>query len=281
MLEFDSAGKVPSATGAAGIRRRLVGREHGIFVDHKDIVWLTGNADNDADFEVHADGKFVLEIGKIGPSGGSNDTTLLGEAADMEVDPATNEVYVADGYDNRRVIVFDADTGAYKRHWGAYGKPADDAETPKYDPAAPVAQHSAIRCTASGIQGRLRLRVRSPQQSRAGVQEGRHLRHRVVRKSTLGNGSTWDLNFWPDANQSYLLNIDGENNVMRILNRADGKVVGSLGRSRPLRRPVPLGACRRRQFEGQRLYRRSRQREPGPEVQAGHRAVSKDPWAWL
>jgi DNA-binding beta-propeller fold protein YncE len=38
----------------------------------------------------------------------------------------TNEVFVADGYGNRRVIVFDADTGAYKRHWGAYGNKPDD-----------------------------------------------------------------------------------------------------------------------------------------------------------
>ena len=32
-----------------------------------------------------------------------------------------------DGYGNRRVIVFDAETGAYKRHWGAYGNKPDDA----------------------------------------------------------------------------------------------------------------------------------------------------------
>ncbi len=50
-------------------------------------------------------------------------------------------------------------------------------------------------------------------------------------KPTLGNGAVWDLVLWPDAKQSYLLNIDGENNVMRILNRTDGKVVGTVGRA--------------------------------------------------
>ena len=49
----------------------------------------------------------------------------LGRPADLEVDEAANELYVADGYGNRRVIVFDAETGAYKRHWGAYGKQAE------------------------------------------------------------------------------------------------------------------------------------------------------------
>ena len=39
---------------------------------------------------------------------------------------ATNEVFVADGYGNRRVVVYDSETGAYKRHWGAYGNKPDD-----------------------------------------------------------------------------------------------------------------------------------------------------------
>jgi hypothetical protein len=51
-------------------------------------------------------------------------------------EPGANEVYISDGYGNRRVIVFDEDTGKYKRHWGAYGeKPTDDKVQP-YDPAA-------------------------------------------------------------------------------------------------------------------------------------------------
>ena len=85
------------------------------------------------------DGKFVLQIGKPGPQTSSTDTTRLGRPADMVVDPAANEVYVADGYGNRRVIVFDADTGAYKRHWGAYGKPPTDDKTAALRPgrAAP------------------------------------------------------------------------------------------------------------------------------------------------
>ena len=62
-----------------------------------------------------------MQIGKIAPSKGSNDTTQLGKPAETAIDKEANEIYVADGYGNRRVIVFDATTGAYKRHWGAYG----------------------------------------------------------------------------------------------------------------------------------------------------------------
>src|SRR5205085_10031278 len=72
------------------------------------------------------EGKFLLQIGHKRKNGGSNDTENVGGAANMIVDPATNEIYVADGYVNHRVIVFDAATGAYKRHWGAYGNRPDD-----------------------------------------------------------------------------------------------------------------------------------------------------------
>src|SRR2546428_305156 len=68
-----------------------------------------------------------------GRTNGSNDTTLLGAPSGIDFDPAANEVYIADGYHvNQRVSVFDADTGAYKRHWGRYGlKPDDSFETGK------------------------------------------------------------------------------------------------------------------------------------------------------
>ena len=67
-------------------------------------------------------GKFLLQIGKAGETGGNDSTTGLNRPAAIAVDSAANEVYVADGVANRRVVVFDATTGAYKRHWGAYGQ---------------------------------------------------------------------------------------------------------------------------------------------------------------
>ena len=235
VMEFDSDGNLLRHWGGPGMPGvEWVGREHGIVVDHKGFVWLSGNADNDsALLKFTRDGKFVLAIGKIAPSGGSNDTTLLGKPADMDVDAAANEIYVADGYGNRRVIVFDTETGAYKRHWGAYGKKPDDAKTPKYDPAAPVAQQfgNPVHCVKVSKDGFVYVCDRTNNRIQVFKKDGTFVTEWFFEKSTLGAGSTWGLNFWPDANQSYLLNIDGENNVMRILNRADGKVVSSVGRS--------------------------------------------------
>ena len=79
-------------------------------------------------------GKFLMQIGKPNMSKGSNDVDNLKLPAKTLVDPKTNELYVADGYGNRRVIVFDADTGKYKRHWGAYGHKPDDTQLPPYNP---------------------------------------------------------------------------------------------------------------------------------------------------
>ncbi len=88
-----------------------------------------------------ADGEFLLQIGRAEQSGGSNDTENLGRPAAIKVDSAASEVYVADGYGNRRVIVFDSETGAYKRHWGAYGDRPQDAPLPPYDPDVQPIRH--------------------------------------------------------------------------------------------------------------------------------------------
>ena len=120
-------------------------------------------------------GKFLLQVGREGQSKGNTDTANLNRAAEAEVDLAANEVYVADGYGNRRVIVFDADTGAYKRHWGAYGKKPDDTDPPVRSGSADSAgvPHGALR---ADCQRRARVRVRSRQRPHPGVQKRRDLR---------------------------------------------------------------------------------------------------------
>ena len=138
LYEFDSAGTLLQAWGGPGdndyqwmerpAERRLwpsgTPAEHGLFVGLEGNVWVTGNGHVALKFS--HDGKFLLQIGELWKTNGSNDRRLLGNPTDLAVDPATNELYIADGYNNRRVIVVDAETGAYKRHWGAYGKQPND-----------------------------------------------------------------------------------------------------------------------------------------------------------
>ena len=123
-------------------------REHTVLVDHTDHVWVSNDTSH-VIYKFTRDGGHVLTIGEAGVTSGSNDTTHLGRPAGLAVDPETNELFVADGYTNRRVIVFDAATGEYRRHWGAYGNPPEDEPLGPYDPDLPPAQQSGGPCTVS------------------------------------------------------------------------------------------------------------------------------------
>ncbi|MEQ1729160.1 MAG: hypothetical protein ABL982_12350, partial [Vicinamibacterales bacterium] len=127
VLEFDTDGTLLSSWGGAGAGYEWPQLEHGIYVDADDNVWLGAGGDKDAHIlKFTRQGRFLLQIGHQGKGQGSNDVENLGAPANFTVDRAAHEIYVADGYVNHRVIVFDATTGAYKRHWGAYGNRPDD-----------------------------------------------------------------------------------------------------------------------------------------------------------
>jgi hypothetical protein len=135
VMVFDGAGNFIKAWGGAADGYDWPEREHGIHIDYKGFVWIGGNncptsglrglkpLADDALLKFTQDGKLVLQIGHSNQSKGDNDTANVHRAADAWVYRPTNEVFVADGYGNHRVIVFDADTGAFKRMWGAFGKP--------------------------------------------------------------------------------------------------------------------------------------------------------------
>jgi DNA-binding beta-propeller fold protein YncE len=220
------------AWGGPGPGYEWVGREHGIEVDDRGFVWIGGNADNDnAILKFTLDGTFVAQIGSIAPSKGSNDTTQLGKPAETAIDKDANEIYVADGYGNRRVIVFDATTLAYKRHWGAYGHVPDDTRQPPYDPKAPVAQQfgNPVHCVKIADDGLVYVCDRINDRIQVFKKDGTFVTEWFFEKTTLGNGAVWDIAIWPDPKQTYLLSADGENNEIRIIRRDDGSVVGSFG----------------------------------------------------
>ena len=124
VLEFDAAGTFLRGWGGPGTGFEWPSSEHGIYVDHRQFVWVGGNGPKDHQIlKFTKDGKFVMQIGKAGQSKGNTDTHNLNQPADTFVHAKTNELLVADGYGNRRIIVFDADTGAFKRMWGAFGNP--------------------------------------------------------------------------------------------------------------------------------------------------------------
>jgi hypothetical protein len=234
VLEFDVDGNLLRSWGGAGEGYEWVGREHGIEVDERGFVWIGGNADNDsAILKFSLDGKYLGQIGKIAPRTNSNDTTQLGRPAEVAIDKEANELFVADGYGNRRIIVFDATTLAYKRHWGGYGKPPNDEAQPPYDPnEPPQAQfRNPVHCIKIAADGLVYVCDRSQNRIQVFRKDGTFVKEWFYEKNSRGDGAVFDLAIWPDPKQTYLLNADGTNNEIRVIRRDDGSVVGTFGHS--------------------------------------------------
>ncbi len=230
VLQLDRAGNVLRSWGGAGTGYDWPANEHGIYVDPQGGVWIGGNAATDHMLlKFTAEGKFVMQIGKPGKSEGSNSTTQLGRPAHMELDAAANELYVADGYGNRRVIVFDAASGAYKRHWGAYGKRPEDGKFDDYNSQSPQFG-MPVHCVRMTRDELVYVCDRMNNRVQVFKKNGEFVRQFVYDPATKGSGSTWDLIPTEDAAQRFLLIADGTNNEVRIIERATGEKIGSFGR---------------------------------------------------
>jgi len=158
LLELDPAGNLVQTMGTVEADPMWPLMPHGVFVDHNDFVWVATSIYHQV-MKFTWDGEHVLTIGAFDRVGGSNDTTLLGGSADVYVDPETNDVFVADRYNNSRVIVFDGETGGYLRHWRAYGeRPDDDAE---FEPGATAPQFALPHGIAGSRDGLIYVADRS------------------------------------------------------------------------------------------------------------------------
>ena len=232
VLVFDASGNLLKAWGGPGPGYEWPEEEHGVYVDPAGFVWVGGSGARDSHIlKFTEDGRFLLQIGRMGQLGGSNDTANLGRPADINVDAAAHEVFVADGYRNRRVIVFDSETGAYKRHWGAYGRPPSDEKLPPYDPAVASPQFgSPVHCVRFTVEGLVYVCDRHNDRIQVFRKDGTFVSEAFFERSTRLSGSVSDLVFSRDPEQRLIYMVDGVNNEMRIIERATNKVVARLGR---------------------------------------------------
>ncbi len=206
--------------------------EHTVYVDHKGNVWIGNNAGAGSDGHIlkfTRDGKYLLTVGTVGKGKGSNDTTTLGKPTGVAVWPATNEVFVADGYTNRRVIVFDADTGAYKRHWGAYGKPPDDTVKERFVAGGPPPkQFNTPHGLAISNDGLVYVTDRGNCRIQVFKIDGTYV-NEVFVGTKSPQGSAFDASFSADKGQQFLYMLDGRSEKVWILRRSDLKLLGSFG----------------------------------------------------
>ena len=232
VLEFDQAGTLVNYWGGPGEGYEWPASNHGIWVDHMDNVWIGGNGGPDSHLlKFDRFGNFLLQVGRSGGNAGSNDSENFGRVAKIMVDPKDNEAYVADGYLNKRVAVLDAETGAMKRFWGAYGNTPDDADLGRYDPDAEPAQQfrTPVHCADLSNDGLVYACDRVNNRIQVFQKDGTFVEELIVARETLGAGSAWDVAFSRDADQKYLYMADGVNEKVYIIDRQEMEVISSFG----------------------------------------------------
>ena len=231
VLEFDQEGNLLRHWGGPGPGYEWPISNHGITVDHNGNVWIGGNDEKDTHvLKFTKDGRFLLQIGRQGVHNGSNDVEHLWRAAKIVVDPLANEAYIADGYGNRRVIVFDADTGTYKRHWGAYGAKPDDANIGDYAPGEPPAKHfRTVHCVAVSKDGFVYVCDRVNDRVQVFRTDGTFVKEAFFATETIRSGSVWDMAFSRDPQETYIYQVDGVNEEVRVLRRDTLEVLTTFG----------------------------------------------------
>jgi DNA-binding beta-propeller fold protein YncE len=245
VLEYDQAGNLVKSWGGPGEGYRWPDSEHGVTVDHKGNVWIGGNGQKDTEIlKFTNDGKFLMQLGAYGVHHGSNDLENFWRPARITEDAGANEVYIADGYGNRRIIVLDEDTGKYKRYWGAYGKKPDDTvDTAKsggqagdegsigaYDPAGPPSQNfNTVHCVIISNDGLVYVCDRVNDRIQVFHKDGTFVREAIVDPKTLRSGSVWDMAFSKDPQQTYIYAANGVNEKINVILRSTLEVVTSFG----------------------------------------------------
>ena len=237
ILEFDADGNLVRAWGGPveGAPYVWPDSNHGIEVDHKGNVWIGGNGRGDSHIlKFTNDGKFIAQYGTPGINEpDSNDTTHFSRVAKISVVEETNEAFIADGYGNRRIAVLDADTGEFKRYWGAYGEKniVDPTERYRHDPSKPPSKTftGPVHCVEPSNDGLIYVCDRSSDRIQVFDRAGNYKSEVLIAPETGAQGSTWDLDFSRDADQKYIYLADGQNQRVYIIERSTMEVLTKFG----------------------------------------------------
>ena len=258
VIEFDPDGKVVNAWGDRSV---LPNGIHGCFVDYQDNLWIAGNGDGIVQKYSHDGKRLLLQIGTRGvcdnPPGnvcgnsGANplanqSKTLLNEPANVFVDPKPDPVtgqrgsiYIADGYGNHRVVVFSA-TGTWLRQWGGV---AGTVNLPLTDSPGLFASGDGghPHCVVGGNDNLLYVCDRADDRiqvfSKTGVLQriipivpGTGVTLGLGGALGLGTaGSAWDVAFTNDPAQTFMIEADGGNEIVHIMDRVMGTILNGFG----------------------------------------------------
>jgi len=234
VLVFDDAGNFVRAWGGPGGGYEWPANEHGIHVDSGGSVWVGGNSgqpeSDDMLLKFTTEGDLLMQVGRRGQSEGNADTQNLRRPAESFVHQDTNEVYVADGYGNRRVIVLDATTGTFKRTWGAFGnEPLDSPAEPGGDESEGPSQFGTVHGIEVSNDGLVYVADRNNSRVQVFALDGTYRTQAFINQNGGSALTAAGLAFSPDARQQFMYVADQGNSHIHIVDRETLEVLDSFG----------------------------------------------------
>jgi len=262
VLEFDTDGNLLKGWGGPGYVPGWPG-EQTINTDKKGNVWISGMGRGDSILKFTSDGKLLWDFGHRGPSVPPGQTAaplkdnnqqtdiFFSGMAGFELDDDAHEIYIAEGETlNKRVLVYDMDTGAFKRGWGGHGMPLSEISNdpvPPYDTSGPppdIKGFAILHCIHISRDGLVYVCERGSDRVQVFTKQGKFVTEFFVHPSTPARGpecggpgslkfgpcgTVLNLAFSPAPEQKYVFIADAANDKVWIVNRKDGVTVGSIG----------------------------------------------------
>ncbi len=237
VIAFEKDGTFVRAWGGDAEGYDWPANEHGIHVDPDGNVWVGGNGaapeSDDMLLKFTAEGELLLQIGGRARSSGNADTASPMRPAESFVHGG--EVFVADGYGNRRVVVFDAETGEYRRSWGAFAnEPMDTSEgTGVPDDRGGPSQFGIVHGIEVSADGLVYVADRGNSRVQVFDLDGIYRTQGFVNQGAESASTVAGLAFSPDAEQRFMYSADQGNSHIHVIDRATLEVLDTFGANGP------------------------------------------------
>ncbi len=229
-IMFDQAGNVIGSWGDPDVVPDGI---HGCSFDAQDNVWVAGNRDAIVQKYSHS-GELLMQIGTKGlfdTHDGTQEGRLRNRARDrlhrpsgVVVDDTNGDIYVSDGYGNKRVVVFDAE-GNFLRQWGRLAS-AEEAAA-----ATPGTFTEVVHCIELSNDDLVYVCDRQGDRVQVFDKSGAHVRDiPVPTDRPNARGTAWWVAFSPDEAQRYLYVMNGGQERVHVMDRASGETLSTFGR---------------------------------------------------